>query len=352
MGCVLVKGRTEKELRDQAIPTPPIEETAIRFELRPGLQEELEKYIAREDLRTRAVIVARNNTILAEAYGDGFDADTPHQGWSMTKSVIHALLGILVITDQLDPDAPAPVAEWQGADDPRSQITLRHLLKMQDGLDFSEVYSPPSDVTTMLFNHPSAGTYAAHRSQKHKPGEHWYYSSGTTNILSRIIGETVMRRGEQPASFARRMLFAPLGMQSMIIETDASGHLVGSSFGFATARDWLRFGLLYANNGIVGGKRMLPDGWVYDARTPTDGSEGLYGQHWWLNDPHQEFSPREAGLPPDAYMAAGFEAQYVIIIPSQRMVIVRLGYTPDEDSADISGLAKTIFTSLAGERVM
>ncbi len=350
LGCVLVKGRTQEELQAESIAQPPMEETLIRIEMRPNLQQAIEDYVARESLRTRAVIVSRNNAILAEAYGDGFTSDMPHQGWSMTKSMIHALAGILVASGQLDPDAAAPVAEWQDEIDPRNAITVRHLLTMTDGLDFSERYSPPSDVTTMLFNHPAAGTYTAHRPLAHTPGDHWYYSSGTTNILSRIIGEIALKNGEHPAAFARRTLFAPLGMESAIIETDASGHLVGSSFGFATARDWLRFGLLYFNNGIVGGQRMLPDGWVYDARTPTAGSEGMYGQHWWLNDPERKFSPREAGLPADAYMAAGFEAQYVIIIPSQRMVIVRLGYTPDEDSADISGLANVIFTALDNER--
>jgi CubicO group peptidase (beta-lactamase class C family) len=263
---------------------------------------------------------------VAERYAPGFSADMPLPGWSMTKSVIGALVGILVGAGRLSPSARELLPEWPASDD-RSGIRLEDLLRMRSGLEFFESYfNMSSHVVQMLFNRPDAGAYAASLRLAHRPGTTWSYASGTTNILSRIVRRAV-GEADYP-EFPRRALFDPIGMRSATLEPDASGTFVGSSFMLATARDWARFGQLHLQDGVWAGQRVLPEGWVRFSTTPTPQSPGgCYGAHWWLK--LQKEMGGESGearrIPADAYFALGHEGQTLSVIPSRGLVVVRLG---------------------------
>jgi CubicO group peptidase (beta-lactamase class C family) len=264
--------------------------------------------------------------------------DTPQLGWSMTKSVMNALVGILVEEGRLTIRDPAPVPEWRSAGDPRGAITLDHLLRMSSGLHFTEDYQDPfSDVVQMLFARPDAGAFAASLPLEAPPDSRWQYSSGTTNIISRIVRQTVEGTGSDPLSFPRRALFDRIGMSSAVMEPDPSGTFVGSSFMYATARDWARFGLLCSRDGVWNGRRILPEGWMKYSTTPTPGApKGMYGAQFWLNagDPQNHAERWKAEAPVDMYSMSGFEGQYVSIVPSRKLVIVRLGLSDPEDNWD------------------
>lgn len=350
LGTVLVRGLSEDALRAQeAAVTEPSSASAVAARpwslgepapqeqgVDPAKLEEALDYAFKDvdaedpDYRSRAVVIVRRGAVIAERYAPNVTADTPLIGWSMTKSISNALVGILVRQDKLDIREPAPVPGWTG-DDPRAVITTDQLLRMSSGLKFNETYGiqlPMPDVVTMLFNAPSAGGLAADQPLEFPPDSVWKYSSGTTNIIAGIIRRSV---GDSPAAahaFARDELFGPLGMSSARVERDPEGTMVLSSFGYATARDWARFGLLYLNDGVVGGRRILPEGWVAYSTTPTPkASKGRYGAQIWLNygdakDPEQRWMPK---LTPRIYAFRGFEGQYVIVDPTQEMVVVRLG---------------------------
>jgi CubicO group peptidase (beta-lactamase class C family) len=276
--------------------------------------------------RTRAIVVVQDGRIIAERYAEGFSETTPFSGWSMTKSVLSALIGILVGEGRLSLQDQGLLPQWSAAD-PRAAITLEDLLRMRSGLKFSEVYADfSSDVIEMLFNRSDAAAYAASQPLQFPPGTTWSYSSGTTNILSavarRVVGEDDYLR------WPRQSLFERIGMSSAVIEPDASGTFVGSSFMLATARDWARFGQLYLQDGLWEGQRILPDGWVRFSTSPTPQSpEGIYGAHWWLKLRPElgGATPAASGLPADAFFAVGHEAQTLTVVPSLRLVVVRLG---------------------------
>jgi CubicO group peptidase (beta-lactamase class C family) len=297
--------------------------------------------------RTRAILVAQDGRIVAERYAPGFDEATRFPGWSMTKSVLNALIGILVGEHRLSLTDRALMPDWDGTD-PRASITLHDLLRMQSGLAFSEVYEDlRSDVIEMLFNRADTAAFAANRPLAAQPGTAWNYASGTTNILSAIARRVIGEAGYP--SWPRRALFAPLGMTSAIIEPDASGTFVASSFMLATARDWARFGQLYLQDGVWERRRLLPPGWVRYSTTQTPQSPGLvYGAHWWLG-----LRPELGGgtaaasrIPRDAFFAVGHEGQVLTVIPSLRLVIVRLGLSIHIDAWDhasfLSGLVDLV----------
>lgn len=276
--------------------------------------------------RTRAVLVVKDGRIVAEQYAAGFTEATPFPGWSMTKSVVGALIGVLVGEGRLALGDRALLPHWRDGD-PRAAITVEDLLRMRSGLAFSERYSDfSSDVIRMLFLETDAAAYAASRPLSAPPGTVWSYASGTTNILSKIarqiVGET-----DYP-HWPRRALFEPLGMDSAVMEPDAAGTFVGSSFMLATARDWARFGQLYLQDGVWQGRRILPKGWVAFSTRPTPQSAGgRYGAHWWLKlQPEMGGDTSAAArIPDDAYFAVGHEGQTLTVVPSRGLVIVRLG---------------------------
>lgn len=276
--------------------------------------------------RTRAVVIVQDGHIVGERYADGFSSQTRLPGWSMTKSVLSALIGVLVGEGRIAPADRDLLPGWS-APDPRAAIAVEDLLRMRSGLRFAEVYEDlSSDVIEMLFNQTDAAAYAASRPLDATPGAVWSYSSGSTNILSRIA-RTIVGEDRYP-EWPRRALFDRIGMASAMMERDASGTFVGSSFMLASARDWARFGQLYLQNGVWEGERVLPEGWVRFSTTPTPESpDGFYGAHWWL-----KLKPEIGGgtaaaarIPADAYFAIGHEGQTLTIIPSRRLVVVRLG---------------------------
>ena len=279
---------------------------------------------------TRAVLVVYDGRIIAERYAPGFDRNMPLLGWSMSKSITNALVGIMVKKGKLNLNEPASVPEWQKEGDPRGKITLDQLLRMSSGLEFGEVYKPLYDATRMLYGSSDFAAYAAAKPLSAPPDTKWSYSSGTANIISRIVRTEADKSYRNSYTFMREELFDKIGMQSVVPEPDPSGTYVGSSYTFATPRDWARFGLLYLQNGMWNKERILPEGWVRYSTTPTSGAPiGEYGALFWLNagpvsDPGKRRWPSS---PADAYSADGFQEQKVIVIPSRKLVLVRFGAT-------------------------
>jgi len=290
---------------------------------------------------TFAVLVVHRGRIVAERYQgalEHFDRpptpvtpETPLLSWSMAKSVLHAVVGLLVGDGRLDLDAPAAVPEWAERTDPRHAITLRQLLAMRDGLAFVEDYVDDriSDVMQMLFGGGQADTahFAADRPLAASPGTRFNYSSGTSNIISGVLART-LGPGEPYARFLHSRLFAPIGMKSADPEFDEAGTWVASTYLRATARDYARFGLLYLRDGMWDGVRLLPPGWVDDARTWTSidpDDDNPYGAHWY----------GVAGDTLGTFRAAGYEGQSITICPSLDLVVVRLGKTPLERKANL-----------------
>lgn len=287
-----------------------------------------------------AVVVVHRGRLVAERYADGYGPATPMLSWSMAKSVIAALVGIAAGEGRLDLRAPAPVPEWRSPGDPRGAITLDALLRMSSGLAFDERYGAVNEVSRMLFTAPDTGAFAARSRLAFAPGRVWSYSSGTSNLLARILRDVFGDDLAALVRFSRERLFDPVGMASAFFEPDASGSFIGSSFAFATARDWARFGELHLRDGVWDGRRILPPGWVTYVTTPTAGApEGSYGAHWWLNagDPDDPSRAPWPALPRDAYAARGHSGQWVVIVPSSELVVVRLGLGQqdvDEDGTE------------------
>jgi CubicO group peptidase (beta-lactamase class C family) len=297
-------------------------------------------------VRTRAVVVVYDGHLIGEQYAPGFSKDTRLTGWSMTKSITGALTGILVKEGKLNIEKPAPVPEWSEASDPRHGITIKNLLQQSTGLDFLEDYAKSSDATKMLFERADMGAYTAAHRLKVKPGSEFYYSSGNSNILSRILRQTIGERDYH--AFPYEQLFYKCGMYSMVMEPDASGTFVGSSYCYGTARDWARFGLLYLQDGIFNQERLLPEGWVKATTTPaTSALKGEYGFQFWLNagEKNNPSNRKYPGLPTDMFYCDGFEGQNVFIIPSHKLVVVRLGLTRNGDY-DVEGLLNGIMQSV------
>jgi CubicO group peptidase (beta-lactamase class C family) len=282
-------------------------------------------------LETRALVMVRDGRIIAEHYADGFGADTPLLGWSMGKSVTAIMVGRLQQLGLLPADERAfhegPLfPAWAG--DARRDIRLVHLLQMTSGLDWDETYAPGSDSTRILFQVASASDVAMLSAPGRPPGEYFYYSSGTTNLLSRFVHDRL--GGAQPQlDFFARQLLDPLGMRHTLFEPDPSGVFVGSSYIYASGRDWARLGLLMLNRGEFAGQALLAQDWVDRAVTPNgSANDPRYGYQFWLNAGGETL--RWPGLPEDAYAMMGNRSQVVMIVPSANVVLVRLGWTAGE----------------------
>ena len=280
----------------------------------------------------QSLVIIHRGRLVLERYGERFGPEITCRSWSMAKSFTQVLAGLAVEDGLLELHAPAQAPEWSEPGDPRAAITLDHLLRMASGLKFREVYLPdePSDVIPMLFGEgaPDAAHFAASFSAAHPPSTVFNYSSGTTNIVSRMVGEAYGLKGEAFHSFMRERLFEPLGMSSADPRFDAAGTFIGSSYLFCTPRDFARFGLLYLRGGVWEDRRLLPAWWVDEARTrrtPQPGPEeeaGPYGAHWWLD---------LAG--PGSFSANGYEGQYLVLCPRRDLILVRNGVTPGDKAA-------------------
>jgi CubicO group peptidase (beta-lactamase class C family) len=285
---------------------------------------------------TRAVVVLKEGRIIAERYAEGVGVDTPLLGFSATKSVISALAGILVRRGALALDQPAPVTAWRNPDDPRHAISVDHLLRHTAGLALggslsASLASALEPVNRMKFMESDMAAYAESIPLETTPGSAWNYHDGNTIVLAHLIRNAAGGSAADMLRFARAELFAPLGMRNVTLEFDASGNAEGSSQMLASARDWARFGMLYLNDGVIGGKRILPEGWVKYSASPTPNAWVGYGAGFWTNlgDSFGATFRIENGWPRDAFFAKGTIGQYVIIVPSERLVIVRLGRSPN-----------------------
>jgi len=274
--------------------------------------------------RTNAILIVHRGSIVLESYAEGMDATTTHRSWSMAKSWLHDMVGIVVRDGRLDVNAPAVVPEWRAPGDPRGAITLDHLLKMRSGLDFVEDYveSPAGHRTVieMLFGEgkDDVAGYAADCPLAHEPGSVFQYSSGTSNVIARLMAEAVGGGAEGWLDFMRRELFEPIGATSPAPRFDSAGTWIASSFLFATAQDFARLGLLYLRDGVWDGRRLLADGWVDYARTACSRDEEgqAYGAHFWV-------VPGSLGI----FQAQGFEGQRTTMVPALDLILVRLGVT-------------------------
>ncbi len=301
-------------------------------------------------LQTRAVAVVYDGSLIAERYAPGVDYMTPLPGWSMAKTVTGLLTGMMVKDGLLTVDQSAPVGLWEEDGDPRADITLNHLLQMTSGLEFKEVYGPFADATNMLYDSRSMADYAADKPLSHEPGEYFYYSSGTTNILMNILMETAGGEMQDIYNYIMERMYKPLGMSTAILEPDASGCPVGSSYMYASARDWARVGLFMLNDGVADGRPLLPEGWIEYMTTSSVPSRGTYGAQTWLNpgDP-EKLLPEDRifeRLPASMYYLSGFNEQNVFVFPEQDLVIVRLGVTHDSGLWDKESFATMVLESI------
>jgi CubicO group peptidase (beta-lactamase class C family) len=287
--------------------------------------------------RTRAVLVIYKDKIIAEKYDTGFDKNSKILGWSMTKSITATLFGILQKQGKIDIYKPAPIAEW--ANDERAKITINDLLHMNSGLEWKEDYSKRSDATKMLYLSEDMTKAQIDKPMVEKPNTIWNYSSGTTNLLSGILRKQ-FKTHQEYLDFWYSALIDKIGMNSMVVETDMAGNYVGSSYSWATTRDWAKFGLLYLHKGNWNGEQLFDESWAKYVATPTNGSKGEYGGHFWLNA-----GGKYLDAPRDLYSVNGFQEQRIFILPSQDLVIVRMGISKDK-TFDFNALLKGIVGSL------
>ncbi len=290
----------------------------------------------------RAIVVIHDGHLVAERYAPGFDRQTPQLGWSMTKSVTAGLIGILVKDGRLRLDQPAGLAGGN-----RERVTVADLLGMSSGLEFNEGYGAVSDVTRMLYLEPDMAAFASAKPLIHPPGTVWSYSSGTAVVLSRLLQEAA---AGDAIALARTRLFDPLHMQSATLETDEHGTVVGSSYMYATPRDWARYGQLLLQDGIWEGQEILPRGYVAMMSSPVAPSGGEYGHgmvwRWATHSDKPGENPDAAfGIPEDAFWMSGHDGQYVAIIPSRQLVVVRMGLTPAREQYQPEPLVRALLES-------
>jgi CubicO group peptidase (beta-lactamase class C family) len=352
LGCVLLHGAREpyilkNDIEALKVPkAPPLlgeiagpdvvqpSDPALKAALDHAFEEPAEPPLR----RTKAVVVVHDGKVIAERYADGIDVETPLLGFSMTKSMINALIGILTQQGLVTPSMPAPIPEWRG--DLRREIEVEHLLRMTTGLALDESNSGFDPASQMVYLHGDMAGFAVNAAVVAPPGTRWAYSSPTTQLLARIVRDAA-GGPEQTLALAWRELFNPLGMRHVTLEFDASGTLQGSTYMLASARDWARFGLLYLNDGIVGGRRILHEDWVDFSAAATLDTD--YGAGFWTNRSEHPNAKARArlGIPRDAFFASGDLGQRIVIMPSQHLIVVRLGDSVDP-TGDMAGLARLV----------
>lgn len=289
---------------------------------------------------TRALLVIQSGHIVVERYAPDFDSRTRFHSWSAAKTYTQALAGILIKDNLLQLDDPAPVPQWRSKDDPRGEITLRHLLHMTTGLDNADASGFVSDA---LFGDGAVdvANYSAERELQHPPGTHWEYSTATSTILAGVVGRAVGDNAQQRRDFMQSRFFAPIGAADTVFEFDAQGHFLGGSHLYANAHDYARMGLLYLRDGVWDGQRIFPPGWVEFTREPAPvDNNGVYGAHVWLNlEPKEGQMKLLPGAPLSAFGAAGNSGQYVMVVPSHDIVLVRLGeIQPQGEATMLEGM--------------
>jgi CubicO group peptidase (beta-lactamase class C family) len=326
-----------------AAPTPGVDWPTAEWprEAHPRhdeLDAVVDEMFTGEDLAiTNAVVVVQGGRVVAERYGgvrEYFDrppelitSESPLISWSMAKSMLHYVIGTLVDAGELDPDDVAPVPEWGDERDPRHEIRVRDLLAMRDGLAFNESYvlGEPSHVIEMLFGEGQRdmAAFTASRPLAHPPDTVFNYSSGTTNVLSRIVAD-VVGYGDAYRNYLDQRLFGPLGMTSAEPTFDEHGVFVASSYVHATALDFAKFGLLYLRGGEWNGRQLVSREWATTAQIPLSVDEEIgafYSWQWWVTG--DEYG---------TYWASGYEGQQISVVPALDALILRFGHTPEENA--------------------
>lgn len=297
------------------------------------LKKSVSSIFTKED-KSRAVVVIYKDQIIAEKYADGFNKDSKFLGWSMTKSILSTVIGVMQHQGKINVLDKAPIATWQ--DDSRKNITINNLLQMNSGLEWDENYDEISDATKMLFLDRDMTKMQENKPLVGKPNELWNYSSGTTNLLSGIL-KNYFQTHQEYLDFWYTDFIDRIGMNSMLLEADLSGNYVGSSYSWATARDWGKFGLLYLKNGNWNGEELFTKDWVDYITTPTNTSGGIYGAQFWLNS-----SGGFKDVPNNMYYADGYQGQRVYVLPDEEMVIVRFGLKNFDENKFLKGIIESI----------
>jgi hypothetical protein len=284
--------------------------------------------------KSRAVVVIYKDQIIAEKYGDGFSKDSRILGWSMTKSIMSTVFGVLQHQNKINIQDKAPIKSWQK--DARKNITIHNLLQMNSGLEWDENYDEISDATKMLFLERDMTKMQEEKSLTGTTNASWNYASGTTNLLSGILRKQFPTH-QAYLDFWYTDFIDKIGMNSMVVESDLAGNYVASSYAWATARDWAKFGLLYLHNGNWNGEELFNKKWVDYITTPTPTSNGTYGAQFWLNA-EKQFKE----VPAHMYFADGYQGQRVYILPDQDLVIARFGLSWFEENKFLKGVIKSI----------
>lgn len=365
-GCTLLHGASAEKLRAQTAgllrKQPPLDSDAewpagskvSDFALASGVDEQamratIDEMFSEPDSsrlrRTWALVVVHKGRIVAERYAPGFHKDMPLIGWSLSKTATNALVGMRVMDGVLSLEDEALVSQWRDKEDPRRSITLEELMRMTSGLEFDQ----RQDAPWMLFVEPDDAHFAASKPLAYAPGSHWSYSSGNTNIIAAILRETFADEREY-LRFPQERLFRPLGMRTASLAPDDAGTFVSSAFLYASARDWARLALLYLQDGVWEGQRLLPKGWVENSlRATKESPDQQYGAQLWLKlpewvGPDGPLMPRDTYfmLGRDAYYMLGFHGQVVAISPSRDLIVVRLGLTRSDGRSIAWDLAPLI----------
>ncbi|UUZ80418.1 beta-lactamase family protein [Paenibacillus sp. P26] len=348
MGCMLVHSpedvtlATTADSYSTAAPSdslaPEIAGSAVVVPRNEQLAAALDRAFAEREqppyIRTQAIVVVKDGKIVAERYAPGIGVDTQLLGFSATKSVTNALIGILVRQGKLNVDQPAPIAAWQNEKDPRRMITTDELLRQTSGLALKETSTGFDPASRMIFLERDMAGFAEKAKLVATPGTQWAYTDGNFILLSRIIRDAIGGHASNVRQFAQRELFGPTGMNHVTLEFDATGTPNGAMSMLASARGWARFGLLYLNDGVVGTDRILPKGWVKYSSSQT--LDTGYGAGFWINLAASGKAPYGLPwgmphVPDDAFFAMGNMGQHVVIVPSQHLVVVRLGMSSHPD---------------------
>ncbi len=354
-GCTLVKDFSKEEILNRNYPKSEViteNQDTIPWPMGDLIKDTVPEGIDLQKLE-QAVLQAMADTIpykgtfalmvvykgqpVAEVYRDDFNKENRFLSWSMAKSITNAIAGLMEKDSLINIHEPLMLDEW--TNDERSKITLSNLLRMNSGLKWNEMYGNLSDVTIMLHKVGDMAKYTAKQEAKYPPDSVFVYSSGTTNLVSKILKDAFPTENDY-YNYPDKELFNKIGMHSAIFEMDASGTFVGSSYLYATMRDFARFGMLYLNNGVWEGEQILPKGWVDYTTTVANGSNGQYGAFFWLN--HSSDLP---DAPEDTYLCRGHDGQFIVIIPSKELVIVRTGYSKRGEfdlNATVRGILESI----------
>ncbi len=370
LGCTLIKDIDEPLSSSPQIFKPPIDSLHDSVPFPEGTLISIEENHSQVDYQklntaidriftepninmkrhTRSVLVYHKNALIASKFKLGFTPKTPQLGWSMSKSIGATLAGVMIKDGLISLDQTHLFDQWENTK--KSNISLHDLLTMSSGLYFEEEYYKPSLATEMLFGSTDMSEIPMKQKLIKKPGTFFQYSSGTSNILMRFLQNELKKNGKDPIAYLQKKLLDKIGMTHTIIEPDPSGLMATSSYAYASALDWLRFGILYLNKGVWNEEQILPSDWTKYVSTPTPSCDSAaYGAHFWLNAGFKEDQSdrRYPNLPADMYFASGHAGQHVFIFPSKDLIIVRLGNASEKQAWNYVPFVEEVLGSFSSE---